>query len=80
MSQPIIFGQSDDVTPQPYSFFGQPGWWTVPCGWYSRVNANGTQSTSPNQDFSNPVYDVKMNADGTLVFYDVMRNRMCGLG
>ena len=74
----VIFGRfPNDVVPLAYSFWGQSGWWTVPLGWFTR-SVSGQVQCSPNSDFSLPLYDCKLNADGTLVFYDQMRNHLAG--
>jgi hypothetical protein len=75
------FGRNPgDVTPQRYSYYGQNGWWTVPQGWTMWTDTNFQIWASPNADHSMPNYAVKINADGKAIFFDMMRNRMAGIG
>jgi len=67
------------ATLQAYSFYGQPGWWRVPDGFYSFTDGGGQIWASPNPDYSNPVYACKINVDGTMVFQDAMLNRVTGI-
>jgi hypothetical protein len=76
---PVVFGKSYDFTPKRWNYLGQQGWWSVPCGWFMRQNADGTLTASPNSDFSLPNYDVKINNDGYGVFFDAGRNTQAGL-
>ena len=77
---PIVFGKSPwDKTPQQWNFLGQQGWWRVPLAWFTRQNADGTITASPNSDFSNPNFDVLVNNDGYMVFQDLGRNTQAGL-
>lgn len=69
------FGKSYDFRPQPSNYQGMQGWYQVPGGWFARRNEDGTISASPNSDFSNPVYDVKIDIDGFMKFFDLMRSR-----
>lgn len=71
-----IFAQSDDQTVVRHGFYGQSGWYAVPNGYYHRIT-NGQIFASPNSDFSNPVFSCKYDADGTLVFQDLGRSRLC---
>lgn len=70
--QDLTFG-----TPQPYSFWGQSGWWTVPTSWFIQ-NVDGVNYVSPNADFSAPKYVAKTNVDGVMVFFDMMLNLQAG--
>lgn len=77
------FGQSDTQSPASYAgFLGTNGYWKVPTDrtWFSRTLPNGNLQCSPNADFSTPVYDAKIDADGSMVFIDMMANRMSGRG
>lgn len=76
----VIFGQNpNDTVPQAYSFWGQPGWWILPTQWFVRVNADGTLTGSPNEDFSTPTYELKTTPDGYMVFQDLMRSKEAGI-
>ncbi len=86
--RPIVFGHYCS-TPQPYSFNGMPGWFTVPAGYYwnSMTDSNHQQWVSPNPltknaDGSvsgNPLYAAELNYDGTLVFQDQLASRKLGI-
>jgi hypothetical protein len=70
--QPPIFGKSPwDLTPRPTNYQGCTGWRIVPCGWFTRRNADGTITASPNADFSAPNYDVKTDTDGYMKFFSM---------
>ncbi len=76
----IIFGQNPcDTIPQPYSFLGQPGWWTLPMQWHVRTNSDTSVTASPNADFSTPTYEIKTTPDGYMVFQDLMRSKVAGI-
>lgn len=78
---PVGDGGFEDFTngvPQPSSFFGQAGWWSVPNSWYVMTDPNGVIYTSPNADFSAPKYAVKMNEAYCYVFFNMMRNLLSG--
>jgi hypothetical protein len=63
------------VGPQPTTYFGLRGWWTVPANWYEfqvgsggwaiTVNPNGTLTAT---DTSGRTYALKTNQTGELVF------------
>lgn len=72
------FGFSTDVTPQPASFMGMAGWWTVPCGWFCWTDTDGVRWASPNEDHSTPNYACKLDLDGVLKFQDMMAARIAG--
>jgi hypothetical protein len=77
---PTVFGASPgDTTPQRWNFLGQQGWWRVPLAWFTRNNGDGTITASPNSNFSAPTYDVRINNDGYMVFWDTGRNTISGL-
>jgi hypothetical protein len=77
---PVVFGKNlMDTVPQRWNFFGQPGWWSVPTQYFTRRNSDGTITASPNADFSNPTYDVKINNDGYMVFFSCGLNMYAGL-
>jgi len=62
------FYDQANTTPQPTNFWGMSNWYTVPTTWYIQ-GGNGSQwRVSPTWDFSNWVFDAKVNFDGTLVF------------
>jgi len=71
---PCVFGKSFNVTPTPSNYQGLQGWYQVPCGWFCRRNDDGTISASPNKDFSNPLYDVKVDTDGYMKIQNLMWN------
>ena len=72
---PIVFGKSPwDTTPTPTNYQGLVGWYIVPKAWFCRQNADGTITTSPNQDFSNPTFDVKVDTDGYMKFQSMGLN------
>jgi hypothetical protein len=78
MATPRIFGQNPfDTVPQPYSFFGQAGWWLVPTQWCVESDANLQIWCSPNANPANPAtkprYAVKRTTDGSFVFQDLYR-------
>jgi|WetSurMetagenome_2_1015567.scaffolds.fasta_scaffold658338_2 hypothetical protein len=76
---PTVFGRyPNDVVPQRWNYQGMPGWWRVPFGWYVRSNEDGTVTASPNYDFTPPLYDVKTNIDGYMVFQDLGRSTKAG--
>jgi hypothetical protein len=77
---PIVFGKSPwDTSPVPWNFLGQQGWWKVPLGWFTRQNADGTITASPNSNFSAPLYDVLVNIDGYMVFQSLSLSSQAGL-
>lgn len=76
---PTVFGKSTDTTPVRWNFLGQQGWWRVPLGWFTRQNADGTITASPNKDFSGYNYDVLINNDGYMVFFSATLNSQAGL-
>ena len=70
---PVVFGKYPwEIHPQRWNFLGATGtdvmWYKVPLGWFTRQNADGTITASPNSDFSAPTYDVLVNIDGYMVF------------
>jgi hypothetical protein len=78
---PAGTGAFQDLTggvPQPYSFWGQSGFYSVPTSWYIK-NVNGVNYVSPNADFSVPKYVARTNVDGVMVFQDLFRNLIDGL-
>ncbi len=79
MTQPIIFGQSQNITPQPTTYDGMTGWFTVPAGWYSKANPQSVNEliVSPNQDFSKPVYYARLGTDlQNYVFQDLWLSKL----
>ena len=85
---PYVFGTFNSV-PQPYSFNGMSGLWTVPSGrtWQQVVDSTGQIWVSPNKITRNadgtvsgaPLYAATVNLDGTLVFQDAEANRSIGI-
>jgi hypothetical protein len=83
-----VFGTYSS-SPKPYSFCGQPGYFTVPAGrsWYQMSDKNMQIWVSPNPLTKNsdgtvsgkPLYAADMNLDGTLVFQDQLANRKLGI-
>jgi len=81
---PTVFGKYSS-TPRPYSFFGMPGWWSVPAGrsWYQVIDAGMQNWASPNPITMvngsptgiGPIFACELNIDGTLVFQDLLANR-----
>jgi len=74
--------------PQAFSFWGSPGWFTVPSGrsWYTFTDKNNQLWVSPNpitvtngKPTSSPVYAAELNPDGTLVFQDQATSRALGI-
>jgi hypothetical protein len=71
----------EDNTPQPYNYYGQPGWYSLPRNWYVMSNPLNCSElvASPNSDFSKPVYYCTLSQDGiNYVFQDTMRSIMDG--
>jgi hypothetical protein len=71
-----IIGDGQDMCPQPFTYNGINGYFTVPSGWYM-MPAPGCLSefiVSPNADFSYPTYYAGIAHDGmTLIFRDLPR-------
>lgn len=68
---PQIWNKSTDFSPLPTNFLGQTGWLQFPNGWFARRNEDGTMTGSPNADFSEPCYDLKLDLDGYLKYIDM---------
>ncbi len=66
-----IFGQSNSTTVQPYSYYGQQGWFALPLGWGVTTDSEGIMWTS-NPENGNR-YSCRTNVDGTIVFLDLYR-------
>lgn len=74
-----VFNDPKFHTLVPTSYNGQPGWFNVPGGFYSRINPDtGATEASPEPDFSWPVYQTHVNYDGNLVCQDLLIARYLG--
>jgi hypothetical protein len=71
---PCVFGKSYDTTPTPTQYQGLTNWYVIPLGWVCRRNDDGTMTASPNKDFSNPTFDVKIDTDGFMKFQSMGYN------
>lgn len=68
-----LFNHSGSTDVRPASFFGMEGWFAMPDGWYL-TTINGQQFCTPNADLSRPLYALKTNEVGALVFMDLLRS------
>ncbi len=78
--QTILFGRSGAMTPVPFSYYGQDGWFALPQGWFTRPNSQNPSEleASPNADF-NPVYYCTLSQDSqTFVFQDTLLAKLTG--
>lgn len=81
LNYPVFGRNPNDITPQPYNYYGMTGWFTVPTEWYTRSNPLNPSEliVSPNSDFSPPVYYACLCQDGiNYVFQDLLLSLYTG--
>lgn len=65
---PCVFGSGQwDTTPAAWNFLGRQGFWRVPLAWFCYQEDDNIW-TSPNFDFTEPLYRCYVNNDGYMVF------------
>ncbi len=79
--QTVLFGRSGAMTPVPSNYMGQPGWYQLPTGFFTRPNPQNPSEliASPNEDFSAPVYYCTMSQDSqNFLYQDLLRSALDG--